>query len=96
MKQKATRFHIVKIDTSDFDANIQKNAELALLHEEGWSIVDVQPVEERGKMYWMAVMSPPVDRGPTIVETAELVVAAPFIGLVAGLTTGIINWMVGA
>lgn len=96
MKQKATRFHIVKIDTSDFDANIQKNAELALLHEEGWSIVDVQPVEERGKMYWMAVMSPPVDKGPFIVDPSSLIVAAPFIGLVAGITNALITWMVGA
>ena len=95
MQNKTPRFHIVKVSSADFEENITKNAELAVLHAEGWSIIDVQPVEDRGKMYWMAIMAPPVDKGPYIIDPSSLIVAAPFIGLVAGITTGLINWVVG-
>jgi len=95
IEKKATRFHIVKVNTSDFEDNIQKNAEIAVLHAEGWTIVDVQPIQERDKYFWLAVMAPPVDKGPYIIDPSSLIVAAPFIGLVAGITTGLINWLAG-
>jgi hypothetical protein len=95
MQNKVTRFQVVKVSTTDFVENISKNAEIAALHQEGWSIIDVQPIEENGKQFWMAILSPPVSKGPYIIDPSSLIAAAPFIGLVAGITTGIINWMVG-
>tara|TARA_Y100000361_G_C11104386_1_gene313905 strand:- start:611 stop:907 length:297 start_codon:yes stop_codon:yes gene_type:complete len=88
--KKAARFHVVKINTADFEANVTKNAEIALLHAEGWTIVDVQPIQERDKYFWMAVMAPPIEKGPYIIDPSSLLVAAPFMGLVAGITAALV------
>ena len=90
MQKRVTRLHIVKIDTADFESNVQENAEIATLHAEGWTIVDVQPIQERDKYFWMAVMAPPIEKGPYIIDPSSLLVAAPFMGLVAGITAALV------
>ena len=90
MQKQVTRFHVIKINTANFEDDVQSNAELATLHAEGWTVIDVQPVEERGKMYWMAIMAPPRFERVPAVDTSELLVAAPFIAIVGGLISGLV------